>query len=493
MPIGAARLGFWSSGVSISPNVLTVNEGETVNFLIKSSIGNVYWSVETVTGSVNASDFVDGAINGEIVISNGVGSLSLPISVDETTEGNESFLVNIRVGSVSGPIIAKSKVISINDTSLTPTYSITPAASSVNEGSSLIINVSTTNVVDGRVLYWTVNNTTTTNADFLTTSGSFTINSNSASFSISTTADSTTEGAETFTVSIRTSSTSGTVVATSNAITINDTSLTPYSITASDLSVSEGQMVTFNITTPAATGTFYWNIEQVSGTIDANDFAALSGSVSVTNSAGSFNLTPIPDGLVEGEESFRIILRTGSNSGPIVATSDTVIIKDTFDFDADYIIAQYTFTDGTDLDSRSRIVVPFEGPYHGFGQTNPGGPILTFGGDNTGTGVESVLLDVLALKASYPAATSVSIECRAQWYGTVGIQPVSMTLIMYKGGTMVKSGFTWTNSTATDSRTVSSAGKVVTLASTSGASIGQQIGFINYNFISGVGSIVITV
>lgn len=108
-----------------------------------------------------------------------------------------------------------------------PTYAVAAAggATSVNEGSSLTFNVTTTNITNGTTLYWTSSNTT----DFATTSGSFTITSNAGSFSVTPTADLTTEGAETFTVSVRTTSTAGTIVATSATITINDTSTAPVS------------------------------------------------------------------------------------------------------------------------------------------------------------------------------------------------------------------------------------------------------------------------
>lgn len=107
-------------------------------------------------------------------------------------------------------------------TSPPPTYSVVSAGgvTSINEGSSLTFNVTTTNVANGTTLYWTNSNST----DFSITSGSFIINSNAGSFSVTPTADSTTEGAETFTVSVRTVSTSGDIVATSSIITINDTS-----------------------------------------------------------------------------------------------------------------------------------------------------------------------------------------------------------------------------------------------------------------------------
>jgi hypothetical protein len=102
------------------------------------------------------------------------------------------------------------------------TYSVSPAANNINEGSGLTFTVTTTNLPNGITLYWTVNRP----EDFAVSSGSFTINTNTATFTVTPSADTTTEGAETFTASVRTGSTSGTVVATSSSVTINDTSLT---------------------------------------------------------------------------------------------------------------------------------------------------------------------------------------------------------------------------------------------------------------------------
>jgi hypothetical protein len=105
--------------------------------------------------------------------------------------------------------------------SSSPTYSVT-APASINEGSSGTMNVSTTNVANGTTLYWTVEPA----GDFGTSSGSFSISSNAGSFTVTPSADQTTENAETGTIRIRTGSTSGTIVA-SDTFTINDTSTTP--------------------------------------------------------------------------------------------------------------------------------------------------------------------------------------------------------------------------------------------------------------------------
>ncbi|HAI57744.1 MAG TPA: hypothetical protein DCM04_07360 [Saprospirales bacterium] len=106
---------------------------------------------------------------------------------------------------------------------LRKTYSVTPASSSINEGASLTVNVSTGNVANSSTLYYTLTNS----GDFTTSSGSFTISNDAGSFTVTPTADATTEGSETFQIEIRTDSVSGTIVATSSTITINDTSITP--------------------------------------------------------------------------------------------------------------------------------------------------------------------------------------------------------------------------------------------------------------------------
>ena len=108
-------------------------------------------------------------------------------------------------------------------------YSVT-VPSSINEGSAGTINIATTSVPDSTTLYYTLTNS----SDFSASSGSFTINSNSGSFNVTPTEDTTTEGSETFQVEIRIGSTSGTIVTTSNSITINDNSVPSWSSPVSD-------------------------------------------------------------------------------------------------------------------------------------------------------------------------------------------------------------------------------------------------------------------
>ena len=262
-------------------------------------------------------------------------------------------------------------------------YVFSTIPTSINEGSTGTFNVSTLNIADGTTLYWTVNTGTSSSADFSAISGSFTINNNTGSFTVTTSADLTTEGSETFTVSIRTISTSGSVVATSNSVTINDTSTTPASndATLSALTISSGTLIpsfssgttsykvsvssgvssvtvtptrneshatiTVNgssVTSGSASGAINLNVGSntitivvtaqdsttKTYTIIVGDFANWSGSFTIdAQGLGSFSVTPSLDLTTEGAETFTVSIRTGSISGPVVGTSELITINDT--------------------------------------------------------------------------------------------------------------------------------------------------------------------
>jgi len=307
----------------------TKNEGQIVTFDITTfNVANgttLYW---TLAGTTSSVDFIGDITSGSVTISSGVASISITLKEDQLTEGTEYVHLQLRTGSVSGPIVAESNFVNINDTSLTRTYSVTPVSESVDEGSSLTLNVTTSNVPDGTTLYWTINSNT---SDFSSSSGNFNINSNTGSFSVTPILDLTTEGPETFTVSIRTTSISGTVVTTSSSITINDISTTPipsYSVTASADPVNEGVSVTFTTNTAnVADGTtLYWTN---TGTANATDIGGSNnGSFSITSNVGSVTLGIAADQTTEGSETIIFNVKTVSISGDTVAQAG-VTINDT--------------------------------------------------------------------------------------------------------------------------------------------------------------------
>lgn len=215
-------------------------------------------------------------------------------------------------------------------------YFITPNVTSVNEGSSVIFTINTTNVPDGTVLYWTTKTISgNINTDDFTDgnlSGSFTINNNTGTITRGINLDLFTEGTESFALEIRTNSISGSVRATSETIIINDTSQTP-TVVSNVTTVNEGSSVTFTVTTTGVPNgtTLFWTTEAVTGLITAGDFTdnAISGSFTINNNTGTVVRGIRADNFTEGTESFRLQIRTGSTSGLVRATSATVTINDT--------------------------------------------------------------------------------------------------------------------------------------------------------------------
>jgi hypothetical protein len=213
-----------------------------------------------------------------------------------------------------------------------PTYSVSPSATLVNEGNTITYTVNTSGVANGTVLYWT-NSGTTSAQDFTsnTNSGSFTVSADLGSIVRQLSSDLTTEGSETIILQIRTGSISGPVVATSSIVTITDISVTPVSvtITTGTLSIDEGQTITFAINTAGiANGTvLYWTN---TGTTVPEDFADTtnSGSFIVNLNLGIVTRPLSADLTTEGPESLILNVHTGSITGPIVATSSTIVVAD---------------------------------------------------------------------------------------------------------------------------------------------------------------------
>jgi hypothetical protein len=135
---------------------------------------------------------------------------------------------------------------------------------------------------------------------------------------------------------------------------------------------------------------------------------------------------------------------------------------------ADYAVISWTFTDGLDLDIRAYLIVPDVGQntiddalgYTGgaasdtYDWPTTGTPLIRWGGDNQGTGEETVLVDIAAIKAAYPAAPRIILECYGNWYTTRGFDPVKLAAILYEGGSMSHSGYNWTNTSFTTKRKI---------------------------------------
>jgi len=107
-------------------------------------------------------------------------------------------------------------------------FKICPRSLTVNEGSSLVFDVTAQGFGTGK-LYATLNSSTVTSADFTTGTTSYTVDilNDRGTFTLSFKEDKITEGDALFFMELRENSTTGTVVARSPSVTLYDTSTKP--------------------------------------------------------------------------------------------------------------------------------------------------------------------------------------------------------------------------------------------------------------------------
>lgn len=216
---------------AIAPSSTTVNEGSSITYTVTTSgVADNTTLFYTLTGTAGILDVTGGTLNGTVTIVGNTGTITVATVADTTTEGGETIIAQLRTVSISGSIVATAATVNVSDTSIAPvpTYSVSANASNINEGATVTVQVTTTNVADGTTLYWSTAGSVSA-ADFSdnTLTGSFTVTSGTGSFTRTAVSDTTTEGGEAMTISIRTGSVSGTVVGTTASITVNDTSTTP--------------------------------------------------------------------------------------------------------------------------------------------------------------------------------------------------------------------------------------------------------------------------
>jgi hypothetical protein len=209
----------------------------------------------------------------------------------------------------------------------TPTYALSRSSATVNEGGTVTVTLTTTNVSNGTAVPYTSTGTGITAGDLGLSSltGSFTVNSNTASLVLNITADITTEGSETFTVTLN-----SITPTTSVSVTINDTSPAPstpsYSLSRSSSSITEGSFFTITLTTTnVANGT---NVPYtITGVSSADiDGDSLTGNFTINANTDSIIFSVADDGVTEGVETFTITLNGITPINSIsVSISDPVI------------------------------------------------------------------------------------------------------------------------------------------------------------------------
>jgi hypothetical protein len=209
---GAISVGYIAPDTAVSPSSPTIsNTATSASITITGVTSGETYQLRNQAGTVQYQSGTASSTSITITQTGGLPSAGSSLTYQ---------VFSLRPTSIGGDgaYDATGDTYTITRQAAVPTYSIN-APASINEGSAGTINVTTTNVSNGTTLYWDLDQTT----DYSTSQGSVSISSNAGSFTITPTADSTTEGAETDTIRLYSDSGRTTEVA-NDSFTINDTS-----------------------------------------------------------------------------------------------------------------------------------------------------------------------------------------------------------------------------------------------------------------------------
>lgn len=324
MPLAFAR-SILAGGVAepiytITSNKVSVNEGDSVTFTLTTENVDVGSTFPYEILGVSSADLSGASLTGNFVVeADGTDTLTFNVAADALTEGQEIAALRFWAGYLP------DVTVTVNDTSLSPTYSLSRSATAINEGQSVTFTLTTTNLADGTTVPYTLSGISSSDIGGASLNGNFAVNNvGVATVTFTATADSTTEGSgETLTITSGGQSTSCFINDTSKQIQYN-------AITVSDTTPNEGDTLTFQFWVYNSTQTMYWSID---GNPTA-DFTSVSGSSSYSQTSSDTNNTyykhflsiPITaDSTTEGNELKYLRIRTSSTSGTIVLTQPFTI------------------------------------------------------------------------------------------------------------------------------------------------------------------------
>ena len=125
----------WPQPIVLDTNTVnntTITEGDTATFTINSSYhdaGTIYWTIN-FNGSSSAADFVS-PTSGFVALTPSPVTIDIETQFEAISESTETFYLDYRLDSTSGPIIASSPVVSMLNVNINVTtqfIAVDPAA-----------------------------------------------------------------------------------------------------------------------------------------------------------------------------------------------------------------------------------------------------------------------------------------------------------------------------------------------------------------------------
>jgi hypothetical protein len=163
---------------------------------------------------------------------------------------------------------------------------------------------------------------------------------------------------------------------------------------------------------------------------------------------------------------------------------------------ADWAILTFNFSSpDVDLDLRVRMTAPQSASstapssYMGWNSGSGYSPWghMAWGGDQTGSGEETILINLATLRTAGFTNDQVTVDCRAFWYNTLGSNPTTVTADLYEGGTSGLTSFTFSITSPTATLSQVSANRTISLHSRLGSTsrneknFGERVATFSYH------------
>jgi len=201
---------------TITPQTTSFDEGDQMKWTVdytnwqSSNQETLYWACTPDSnapsgGSITSADLTTFSDSGNITIPASTtpssGSLTIngpTLTNDLVTDGSKLVYIGVAFNAfteIQNRYIARV-ITNVNDTSLSPTATVAPSTTSLNEGSTVTFTITTTNFTSGTLPWEVVLGTNTEDTDVNVNSGNVTISSSSGTVQITATSDGYTESGQ---------------------------------------------------------------------------------------------------------------------------------------------------------------------------------------------------------------------------------------------------------------------------------------------------------
>jgi hypothetical protein len=189
---GAENLAAPTIVYTLTPDVISVDEGDTVTFTLGGT-GLTNGTVVPYTATGIDAAAVTGALSGNFVVGT-TDSITFTPKLNQTTYGSRTIKVFLDNKGINASCV-------VNNISLTPVYSLFPNISFVNEGGTVTFTLTTANVDSGEVIPYSVSGITAADLTAGSLTGNFIVGTTeTATFTVRS--DSLTEGTESINISL---------------------------------------------------------------------------------------------------------------------------------------------------------------------------------------------------------------------------------------------------------------------------------------------------